>query len=63
VVLDPRTQMLTLGARCFINGESLRATRALRALADRRRARLPASLAESAYGWYLSGYLHLERTR
>jgi 50S ribosomal protein L16 3-hydroxylase len=61
VILDARTQMLTLGARCFINGESLGATRALRALADRRRGRLPASLAETAYGWYLSGYLHLER--
>jgi 50S ribosomal protein L16 3-hydroxylase len=63
VVLDPRTQMLTLGARCFINGESLRATRALRALADRRRGRLPAALADCAHRWYLSGYLHLERAR
>lgn len=63
VALDARTQMLTLGARCFINGETLAATRALRALADRRRGRLPAALAESAYGWYLSGYLHLERAR
>ena len=63
VVLDARTQMLTLGARCFINGETLRATRALRALADRRRGRLPAALAETAYRWYLSGYLHLERAR
>ncbi len=63
VALDPRTQMLTLGARCFINGETLGATRALRALADRRRARLPAALADCAYRWYLSGYLHLERAR
>jgi 50S ribosomal protein L16 3-hydroxylase len=63
VVLDARTQMLTLGARCFINGESLPATRALRRLADRRRGRLPAALAETAYRWYLSGYLHLERAR
>jgi hypothetical protein len=55
--------MLTLGARCFINGESLRATRALRALADRRRGRLPAALADCAHRWYLSGYLHLERAR
>ncbi|MDH3319444.1 MAG: cupin domain-containing protein [Betaproteobacteria bacterium] len=60
VVLDPRTQMLTLGTRCFINGETLAATPALRALADRRRALLPAALADFAYGWYLSGYLHLE---
>jgi 50S ribosomal protein L16 3-hydroxylase len=63
VVLDARTQVLTLGARCFINGEPHAATRALRALADRRRGRLPASLAESAHRWYLSGYLHLERPR
>jgi hypothetical protein len=63
VALDPRTQMLTLGARCFINGEPLRATRALRALADRRRGRLPAALADRAHHWYLSGYLHLERAR
>ena len=63
VVLDARTQMLTLGARCFVNGETLPATRALRALANRRRARLPAALAETAYRWYLSGYLHLERVR
>jgi 50S ribosomal protein L16 3-hydroxylase len=63
VVLDRRTRMLTLGARCFINGETHAATHALRALAERRRARLPASLAESAYGWYLSGYLRLERAR
>lgn len=63
VALDARTQMLTLGARCFINGEALVATRALRALADHRRGRLPAALADSAYRWYLSGYLHLERAR
>jgi 50S ribosomal protein L16 3-hydroxylase len=63
VTLDARTQMLTLGARCFINGESLAATRALRALADRRRGRLPAALADPAYRWFLSGYLHLERAR
>lgn len=63
VALDRRTQMLTLGERCFINGETLGASRALRMLADRRRARLPASLAECAYGWYLSGYVHLERAR
>lgn len=61
VVLDPRTHMLTLGARCFINGEPLPVTTVLRALADRRRGRLPAALAEHAYRWYLSGYLHLER--
>lgn len=60
VALDRRTQMLTLGARLFVNGESARATPALRRLADRRRARLPGSLADLAYRWYLSGYLDLE---
>lgn len=60
VALDRRTQMLYRGTRCFVNGESLPASPALRRLADRRRARLPAALAEAAYGWYLSGYLHLE---
>jgi 50S ribosomal protein L16 3-hydroxylase len=60
VALDARTQMLTLGARLFVNGEAARATPALRRLADRRRARLPAALADTAYGWYLSGYLDLE---
>jgi 50S ribosomal protein L16 3-hydroxylase len=61
VALDTRTQMLTLGPRCFINGESLPATPALRALADLRRGALPSALAVRAYDWYLSGYLHLER--
>jgi 50S ribosomal protein L16 3-hydroxylase len=61
VALDRRTQMLYRGAFCFVNGESLPASPALRRLADRRRARLPAALADDAYGWYLSGYLHLEQ--
>jgi 50S ribosomal protein L16 3-hydroxylase len=60
-VLDARTQMLHRGARCFINGEAIPARGALRTLADRRRARLPQALADLAYDWYLSGYLHLER--
>jgi 50S ribosomal protein L16 3-hydroxylase len=60
VALDRRSQMLHRGARCFLNGEALPARPALRRLADRRSARLPSSLAEAAYGWYLSGYLHLE---
>jgi 50S ribosomal protein L16 3-hydroxylase len=62
VALDRRTLMLYRGARIYVNGEALVARPALRALADRRRARLPSSLAEAAYGWYLSGYLHLEQT-
>jgi 50S ribosomal protein L16 3-hydroxylase len=61
MVLDARTQMLTLGPRCFINGESLPATPSLRTFADRRSGMLPRALAERAYDWYLSGYLHLER--
>ncbi len=62
VVLDRRTQMLYRGARLFCNGEAYKPTRALRALADRRRALVPAAQAELLYGWYLAGYLHLERT-
>ena len=62
VVLDRRTLMLHRGARCFLNGEGLPAHPALCALADRRRGRLPSVLAGVAYDWYLSGYLHLERT-
>ena len=62
VALDRRTLMLYRGARIYLNGDALEARPALRALADRRRARLPAALAEAAYGWYLSGYLHLERS-
>ncbi|MGH8686396.1 MAG: JmjC domain-containing protein [Burkholderiales bacterium] len=61
VALDARSRMLYRGVRCFLNGESVPARPALRVLAERGRARLPAGLAELAYGWYLSGYLHLER--
>lgn len=61
VVLDRRTQMLTLGARLFCNGEAHESSRALRALADRRRALVPAAHAALLYDWYLAGYLHLER--
>jgi 50S ribosomal protein L16 3-hydroxylase len=60
LALDPRTRMLHRGARCYLNGESLAARPALRQLADRRTARLPSFLADAAYGWYLSGYAHLE---
>jgi 50S ribosomal protein L16 3-hydroxylase len=68
VVLDPKTQMLYLGPRFFINGEALRPRaaqrRQLAALADRRRA--PGSaLARAGLGrlileWHRSGYLSLE---
>jgi 50S ribosomal protein L16 3-hydroxylase len=60
-VLDAKTQMLHRGRRCFVNGETVAASAALRRLADRRRSRLPRGLADLAYDWYLSGYLHLER--
>ena len=62
VVLDRRSQMLTLGGRVFLNGDQFAAAPALRALADRRRALVPAAHADLFYDWYLSGYLHLERT-
>jgi 50S ribosomal protein L16 3-hydroxylase len=62
VVLDLRTQMLTLGARLFCNGEEFKPARALRLLADRRRALVGPALADLIYDWYLSGYLHLERS-
>jgi len=61
VVLDARSQMLHRGRHCFLNGEAVPAHAALRRLADERHARLPASLADAAYDWYLSGYLHLGR--
>jgi len=61
LVLDPRSRMLYRGARCFLNGDAAPGRPALRALAERGRARLPASLADLAYGWYLSGFVHLER--
>ncbi len=61
VVLDPKTQMLFRGARLFCNGEEFKAARALRSLADRRRALAGPALADLIYHWYLSGSLHLER--
>jgi 50S ribosomal protein L16 3-hydroxylase len=61
VTLDPKTQMLYRGARLYCNGEVFKPSRALRALADRRRALVHPALAELIYDWYLAGYLHLER--
>jgi 50S ribosomal protein L16 3-hydroxylase len=68
VVLDPKTQMLYLGARFFVNGEVLRPRasqrRPLAALADRRRAPgrmlARAGLARLILEWRRSGYLSLE---
>ncbi len=61
VLLDPKTQMLTLGARLFCNGEEFKPARALRTLAERRRALVGPRCADLIYDWYRSGYLHLER--
>jgi len=68
VVLDPKTQMLYLGSRFFINGEGLRPRasqrRPLAALADRRRAPgrmlARAGLGRLILEWHRSGYLSLE---
>lgn len=60
VALDRRSQMLTLGPRVFLNGERVPGTSALRALAERRRALVPAAQADLFYEWYLAGYLHPE---
>lgn len=67
VILDPRTQMLYLGSRFFINGEtfvprpSQRA--ALAALADRRRAPARplarAGLEPLILSWHRAGYLQI----
>jgi len=60
VALDRRSQMLTLGKRVFLNGEGMPGTPALRALAERRRALVPAAQADLFYEWYLAGFLHPE---
>jgi len=68
VRLDPKTRLLYIGSRFFINGETVesRHTTALRELADRRVApgkRLArAPLAGLISGWQKLGYLHLEKT-
>ncbi|HTP60500.1 MAG TPA: cupin domain-containing protein [Burkholderiales bacterium] len=67
-VLDPKTQLLYLGGRFFINGESVAARPAQRAalarLADRRRApgaRLArAGLERLILDWHRAGFLKLE---
>ena len=67
-ILDAKTQLLYLGARFFINGESLRPPgsqrRALGALADRRRAPgralARAGLGQLILQWHRCGYLSLE---
>jgi 50S ribosomal protein L16 3-hydroxylase len=61
VLLDAKTQMLYRGARLYVNGEEAGSPRGLRALADRRRALVPAARADLIYEWYRAGYLHLER--
>ena len=61
VALDTGTQMLTLGARLFCNGEEFEGSRALAALADRRRSLVTPACADLLYDWYRSGYVRLER--
>jgi len=61
VALDAKTQMLYRGAHLYVNGEDAGPARGLRALADRRRALVPAARADLIYAWYRAGYLHLER--
>jgi 50S ribosomal protein L16 3-hydroxylase len=61
VALDAKTQMLYRGTRLYVNGEEAGSPRGLRALADRRRALVPAARADLIYDWYRAGYLHLER--
>ncbi len=70
MILHPKTQMLYLGARFFINGERLvprpAQRRALAALADRRRA-AGRTLARAGLGrlileWHRCGFLSLEPT-
>lgn len=60
VALDRRSQMLTLGERVYLNGERVPRSPASRALAERRRALVPAAQADLFYAWYLAGYLHPE---
>ena len=67
--LDPKTQLLYLGSRFFLNGEAFVAAKrdaaALKALADRRRieaARLARGpLRGLISGWLRAGYAHLAR--
>jgi len=68
VQLHPKTQLLYLGSRFFINGEVLRPRpaqrRALALLADRRRAPgamlARAGLTDLICGWHRSGFLQLK---
>jgi 50S ribosomal protein L16 3-hydroxylase len=64
VRLDPKTRLLYRGGQFFINGESLRAAKELRLLADRRAAPLArlarAGLAGLISEWQRAGYVHFE---
>ena len=60
VVLDAKTQLLYRGKHCYCNGEEYATARALRVLADQRRALVRPAQADLFYGWYLAGYLHPE---
>jgi 50S ribosomal protein L16 3-hydroxylase len=66
VALHPKSRLLFVGDRFFINGEALtpaaNAIAALQQLADRRRlaAPLPVALRECFYEWYAAGWLEVE---
>ena len=67
--LDPKTQLLYLGKRFFLNGESFsappRAAEALQGLADKRASSTAtltrAGLKEQLAEWYRMGYLSVDR--
>jgi 50S ribosomal protein L16 3-hydroxylase len=71
IALDPKTQLLYLGDRFFINGESFRAARSeaksLRLLADRRSLEAHAAargpLAKRIGEWQRLGFVHMEDAR
>jgi 50S ribosomal protein L16 3-hydroxylase len=71
VRLDPKTQLLYLGARFYMNGEAVRIARgdaaALRELADRRTlagSRLRAAASRALIlQWQRCGFVHLDAPR
>ena len=64
VVLNPKSRLLFIGGRFFINGEAFDSaadeTAALRQLADQHRlTTIPAALRERFYDWYEAGWLEI----
>ncbi|MDP1928577.1 MAG: cupin domain-containing protein [Thiobacillus sp.] len=67
VALHPKSRLLFIGGRFFINGEAFNSaadeTAALQQLADQHRlASFPASLRERLYDWYEAGWLEITPT-